>query len=139
MTLTKRTMAESLERRIVELPLGGTRYCVIGPKMAVDFHVDDLDRAYKLAGLDVDDLDRAYKLAGLECHYSECPTYMEGKEPFTESCWLTGVRCWGDGTTLYATERLLPMFEARGVEDFWPILENEWRRRYRDTFGEATA
>lgn len=112
-----------LERRVVDLPNShGRRYCVVGPKMAVDFHFSE--------GLPGD------VIAGLESHYTECPSYMEGKEPFAEQCWLTGVRCWGDGTSLYATEFLYPLFREMGVEDFWPVLEEEYRRRFRDVFGE---
>ncbi len=75
----------ALERRIVDMR-GDKRYCVVGPRMAVDFHFSDIGGAFGVT-------------AGLECHYSECPTYLEGKEPFSEQCWLTGVRCWGDGTS----------------------------------------
>lgn len=110
------------ERKIVTLKNGDVRYCVLGPKMGVDFHVSDLDRAYPIAGL--------------ESHYRECPSYMEGKEPFTQECWLHGGVCWGDGTSLYATEQLLPLFDPKDIESFWPVLENEYRRRLRDAFGD---
>lgn len=113
------------ERRIVDLPRDGKRYCVIGPRMAVDFHVSDLDGHYEIADV--------------ECHYRQCPTYLEGREPFSEACWLTGVRCWGDGTSLYATEYLLPLFKEGTLEEFWPVLEREHDRRDRDAFGEPEA
>lgn len=113
--------APALDRRIVALPRGGTRYCVLGSRMAVDFHFSEY------AG-DVS--------AGLEMHYSERPSYLGAQEPFSEACWLTGGRCWGDGTSLYATEYLYPLFNEMGVEQFWPILEREWRRRYRDAFAD---
>lgn len=115
-------MDDQLERKIVDLPHGnGKRYCVIGPRMAVDFHFSEC-----IPG-DV--------VAGLEMHYKECPSYLEGQEPFSEHCWLTDARCWGDGTSLYASEYLYPLFESLGVEDFWPILEEELRRRDTDAFG----
>ena len=51
-----------LERRIVDLPNGNKRYCVLGPKLAVDFHQDG-------------------ELAGLETHYRERPGYMDERDP----------------------------------------------------------
>ena len=112
------------ERRIIDLPHGaGRRYCVVGPKMGVDFHFSGV-------GYDVS--------AGLEMHYLERPSYMEGQEPFSENCWLTGCRCWSDGTSLYATEYLYPMFKERGVEAFWPVLEKEYEERLKYAFGEAS-
>lgn len=113
----------TLERRIVELPRGGRRYCVIGPRMAVDFHFSEI------GGWDV--------TAGLECHYKVPPSYLKGKKPFDEHCWLTGVRCWGDGTSVYATEYLYPLFREGTLDEFWPILEEEHNRRDRDAFGET--
>jgi hypothetical protein len=114
------------KRKIVELRNNGEkRYCVIGPRMAVDFHFTAIN------GYDT--------VAGLECHYKQQPSYLAGQEPFDEQCWLTGVRCWGDGTSLYATEYLLPLFQSLGVEAFWPFLEEEHRRRDRDAFGEPVS
>ncbi len=113
-----------LERRIVELPRNGTRYCVVGPKMSLDFHFDE-------------SIPSIGPIAGLETHYSERPSYLEGQEPFSEECWLTGARCWGDGTSLYATEYLYPLFKEGTVDEFWPVLEREWRNRYRDAFGDS--
>ena len=110
-----------LERRVVELPTG-TRYCVIGPRTAVDFHFS------KINGWDVS--------AGLECHYIQKPSYQGDREPFSENCWLTGVRCWGDGTSLYATEFLYPLFAEMGLDAFWRILEDEHNKRDHDAFGE---
>ncbi len=111
------------ERKIVELRDNGEkRYCVIGPRMAVDFHFSNI------SGFD--------PVAGLECHYKQQPSYLAGREPFDEHCWLTGVRCWGDGTSLYATEYLLPLFREMGVEAFWSVLEQEHTRRDTDAFGE---
>lgn len=110
-----------LQRKIHDIR-GEKRYCVIGPRMAVDFHVSGLDTAYPCAGL--------------ESHYKTCPSYMADRAPFSDCCWLTGVRCWGDGTSLYATEFLLPLFREGGLDEFWPILEREYDRRDRDAFGE---
>lgn len=109
--------------RVIREVHGENRYCVIGPRMAVDFHFQDI------LGF--------HTTADLECHYKQQPSYMEGEEPFSEQCWLTGVRCWSDGTSLYATEYLLPLFREGTLDEFWPILEAEHDRRDRDTFGES--
>jgi hypothetical protein len=109
-----------LEWRVVTLKAQSeypdVRYCVLGPDGAVDFHVS------RSTPND--------PIAGLECHYRSCPTYMRNKEPFSETCWLTGARCWGDGTTLYAMERLLPLLESLPTELFFRVLEDEYRKRF---------
>lgn len=115
-------MTNQLERRIVDNK-HGQRYCIVGPKMAIDFHFSE--------GIDHD------IVAGLEMHYKECPSYLKGREPFSEQCWLTGTRCWGDGTSLYATEYLYPLFKEGGIDVFWPILEEEYERRLVDAFGKS--
>jgi len=87
----------ALERHKHEIR-GETRWVVLGPDGAVDFHCSD--------PLSHD------PIAGLECHYKRRPTYMKADaKPFTEECWATGGRCWGDGTSLYATEILLPEYQ----------------------------
>ena len=113
----------SFERRIVTLRNWDVRYCIIGPRMAIDFHVSQLD------GYDV--------IAGLEMHYKERPSYMRERPADFAECWLTKTPCWCDGTSLYATEWLYPLFKALGIEAFWPTLEAEYRRRVWDVFGEG--
>lgn len=113
----------ALERRIVDLPRGGgRRYCVVGSRMAVDFHVTHI------TGHD--------PIAGLEMHYRQRPSYLDDQAAHFDKCWLTDAPCWCDGTSLYATEYLLPLLAEGGIEDFWPVLEAELRRRDRDAFGE---
>ena len=113
----------ALEHRIVELP-SGKRYCVVGPDMGIDFHFSNTDPVWGPS-------------AGLEMHYITRPSYLKDQEPFSENCWLTGGRCWGDGTSLYATEWLYPLaVHKRGseVEIDWSVLEAEWHRRHRNAF-----
>ncbi len=117
-------MANKTERKVVDLrDRGEKRYCIIGPRMCVDFHFN--------ASMPRD------IIAGLEMHYRECPPYLEGREPLDEHCWLHGGRCWGDGTSLYATECLYLLFKEGTLDEFWPILEREYEWRLRDAFGEA--
>ena len=109
----------TLKRRVLEPPGDrAKRYCVIGPKMAIDFHVE------------------GRYLAGLEMHYFERPAYMRERAPDFTDCTISGGDCWCDGTSTYASETLLPMFTEMGVDDFWPILETAWRRYYAEAFAQ---
>ena len=110
-----------LERRIVELR-NGKRYCIVGPDMCVDFHVTDLETHDPIAGL--------------EAHYRKRPAYMRDRPADFDKCWLTGEECWCDGTSLYATEWLLPMFDPKDIDGFWMVLEDEWHKRHKDAFGD---
>ena len=117
-----------LERRIVDLR-GEKRYCVLGPDMAIDFHFSIIEEDWG-------------PNAGLEMHYKIRPAYLAGQEPFANQCYLTGGMCWGDGTSLYATEWLYPLvvhWRGSEVEIDWAILENEWHRRHRNAFGQKEA
>lgn len=49
---------------------------------------------------------------GLEVHRCEPADYQKGDAPHHINCPVTGGRCWHDGTSLYATETLWPMFES---------------------------
>ena len=53
--------------------------------------------------------------AGLEYHYRQPKDYMDDC-PSHEKCHVINGPCWHDGTSLYARERYLPLFEA-GYED----------------------
>ena len=117
-----------LEHRIVDLR-GEKRYCVLGPDMAIDFHFSIIAEDWGPS-------------AGLEMHYKIRPADLTGQESLTDKCWLTGVQCWGDGTSLYATERLYPLVvHQRGSEVAidWAILENEWHKRHRNAFWQREA
>jgi hypothetical protein len=110
----------TLRRHTHTLPNGDVRYCIIGPKLALDFHWSEF---------------QGHVTAGLEMHYSECPSYLQGQDPLTEDCWLTNQPCWADGTSLYATEWLYPLFAEMGIDEFWPVLEREWQTRYTNVYG----
>lgn len=100
------------------------RYCIIGELGAIDFHC-----AYP---------EGPYAIAGLEMHYRARPTYMPDRPADFDACQVLGGPCWCDGTSLYATERLLPLYRdyalrARGPEDeecWWRTLEEEYQRRF---------
>ena len=118
----------TLERRVVDLENGGgRRFCVLGPDMAIDFHVSDTGSFGPSAGL--------------EMHYKVKPSYLsEQDEPFSKECWLTGVTCWGDGTSMYATDVMLPYYDVRhGKEQeefFWEMMDREWQKRHDNAFAD---
>ena len=62
---------------------------------------------------------------GLEYHYRTPPSHMVDEVP--HNCWLIHGACWHEGTSLYATDTLWPMFEPmlkRGEhEKIFKILE----------------
>lgn len=101
------------------------RYCIVGTDGAIDFHCSYPMSQNAIAG-------------GLEVHYRRRPTYMKARPADFEQCHILGGPCWCDGTSLYATERLMPLFvdyvvKARGPEDeecWWKTLESEYRRRF---------
>lgn len=97
---------------------GETRYCVVGPEGAVDFHFS--------AGMRPGDP----VCAGLEIHSRTPMEWQTGQAPRSDRCWLLDGPCWCDGTSLYATEHLYPLFQALGVDGFWIVLEREYRDRF---------
>lgn len=48
-------------------------------------------------------------LGGVECHWASPPDYYEGQAPHHENCWLIEKPCWHDGSSLYFSERIVPM------------------------------
>lgn len=65
---------------------------LVGPKGGVHFHAT------------VNPEDEYDTSCGLEFHHCEPPEYMKDQAPGHINCWLTGGRCWHDGTSLYAKE-----------------------------------
>lgn len=83
--------------------------------MAVSFHVSIFGDASPTCGL--------------EFHRFQCP---DGESaPSHTDCPIAGGRCWHDGTSLYATERLWPMIQPLlkdgDHEAVFRILEGEVR------------
>jgi len=90
-------------------------WSLIGPDMAVHFHVTLVD------GYDPS--------PGLEYHFFEPREYQRNDPPSHLDCSLTGGRCWHDGTSLYAREHLWPLIEAMlragDHEGIFRLLEGE--------------
>ena len=94
-------------------------WSLVGAQMAVSFHVSVLEGHEDTAGLEI--------------HYFHAPDYMRDNAPSHIDCPYTGGRCWHDGTSLYATETLWPLFKtylAMGDhESIFRALEREIVRR----------
>lgn len=58
---------------------------------------------------------------GLEIHYRTPPDYMANDAPSQDKCWLIGCPCWHDGTSLYASETIIP---------FWLVAPNDHERMF---------
>lgn len=77
---------------------------------------------------------------GLEVHYASPPGYMAGDDPSHTNCEVTGGRCWHDGTSLYASETLIPMWcgsvnnKTPGTpEEMLSIAEWQYRKRFMES------
>lgn len=109
-------------------PFGAARHVwtCVGAKGAVHFHVSDMgqERAEKYGG-------ERY-VGGLETHYRSPPDYMADQAPSHPTCWLLKCPCWSDGTSLYASERLIPFWrlEPDNHDRIFAMLEREYEERF---------
>lgn len=103
---------EKLERRRIE-NVGETRWCVIGDHGAVDFHCLNEPGPFGRVG-------------GVEYHMRRAPSYSEQTTPDHEHCWLLGAPCWHDGTSLYASDVLIPLLERDGEDALFAQLERDY-------------
>lgn len=72
--------------------------------------------------------------AGLEIHRCEPADYQQGEDPHHINCPVTGGRCWHDGTSLYATETLWPMFEMWLKDGNHKFIFRSLEEEYEDRF-----
>lgn len=96
------------------------RWIVVGKHGAVDFHCthsgSETSRKYGRVG-------------GVEYHHRRPTSYMGADYSCTdEHCYVLGGKCWFDGTSLWASEHWIPMFEACGEDWIWRELEATYRR-----------
>lgn len=76
--------------------------------------------------------DSEHVTSGIECHYRNAPDYMAGKEPSRTNCTFTGGNCWHDGSSLYAMEHFLPLWQAtRNIDSMLFHAKAEYVRRFR--------
>jgi hypothetical protein len=86
-------------------------YIIIGRHGAIHLHFTeyDEDRIKQTPAL-------AMPCGGLEAHYREPPDYMKDQAPSHSPCQILGQPCWHDGTSLYASETLYPLWKDRRSE-----------------------
>lgn len=101
-------------------------WTVIGRHGAIHFHVSDMgEETANKHGLD------RYS-GGLEVHYRVPPDYMAEDAPSQDNCWLIGCPCWHDGTSLYASEYLIPLWlcDPHNHKRMFEILQREYEDRF---------
>lgn len=109
-------------------PFGSVRHNweLVGPNGGINFHVSIVEPISKYG-----------VTAGLEFHQLS----GEGAPSHTQ-CWLTGGRCWHDGTSLYASETLWPQIEPLlkygDHEAIFKILECEYSNHFDRLVGGPT-
>ena len=73
---------------------------------------------------------------GLEVHRCAPAHSQRGEAPHHIDCPVTGGRCWHDGTSLYASETLWPMFEQWLREgdhaSIFRALEGEYNGHFQE-------
>jgi hypothetical protein len=94
-----------------------TRWAVLGPLGAVDFHMTNRPVIDHRSG-------------GIEMHYRTPPDYMSDQAPSHEHCRLLDAPCWHDGSSLYASEVLIPYALTHTEDELWRLLEHEYRERF---------
>ena len=104
---------------------GGIEHCysIVCRQGAIHFHVteyleDGFMKGHEPSG-------------GLEMHYRTPPDYMADQAPSDDRCPFIHQPCWHDGTSLYASETLIPKWARRDseIEMFW-VLVREVRNRF---------
>lgn len=108
-------------------PWGNARHCweLRGPEGGIHFHASiSKDGAYPPA-------------CGLEIHRSAPARFQQGEAPDHIDCPVTGGRCWHDGTSLYASETLWPMFEGWLRLGDHAAVFSALEREYDNYFGEG--
>lgn len=96
-------------------------WACIGPEFAMHIHITDRGAE--------DQFSRYY--GGLEFHYRTAPDYLSDKAPSHTDCWLLKAPCWHDGTSVYASEVIIPFWEMDPTnnERMFDFLKREYQRR----------
>ena len=78
---------------------------------------------------------------GLETHWRHPPDHMRDEAPADDKCFLLHQPCWHDGTSLYVSERIIPMIEGSLnshdvlTSDDHVRMFNLLKREMEETFG----
>jgi hypothetical protein len=69
---------------------------------------------------------------GLETHYRQPPKHMRDDAPSQDKCWLLGQPCWHDGTSLYVSERVIPLWriDPTNIDRMFEFLQREYCERF---------
>lgn len=92
------------------------------PEFAIHVHITDAgERGYGLG--------RHY--GGIEQHSATPPDYMAGSSPSHEHCWLLNGPCWHDGSSLYASEVIIPFWreDPTNNERMFDFIRREYESR----------
>jgi hypothetical protein len=103
-------------------------WTVIGRLGAMHFHVTDMGEQWIIEHPSYERYS-----GGLEIHYRSPPDYMRDDAPSQDKCWLIGCPCWHDGTSLYASETLIPywLVEPHDHQRMFHRLEMEYADRFK--------
>jgi len=103
-----------------------TRWILVGPLGAVDFHCTNLAMLARIRNAaNMRGLPRS---GGVEYHHRAAPEYLFGKDAAHEHCWILGGPCWHDGTSLWASEHWIPLLERDGEDEIWRELHATYTR-----------
>jgi hypothetical protein len=71
-------------------------------------------------------------IGGLETHYRSPPDYMGNSAPSHDHCHILKSPCWHDGTSLYASERLIPewLADRHNHDAIFEMLKREYREKF---------
>ena len=95
------------------------RWFVSGEKIGIELRINENDK-FGPSG-------------GLECHYAITPPHMKGNSPHHPLCEVVGYRaCWHDGSSMYATEYWIPMWEAAPHKHHEMFIELAHELKKRD-------
>lgn len=115
-----------------EIQFGNPRHlwACIGPRGCVHLYVVDMGEK--------SDYDR-YS-GGFEIHHRQPPEYMKNEAPSHDECFFLKQPCWHDGSTLYATETLIPYWQIdpNDHDRMFACLEREYVKRFHEGGGTPT-
>jgi len=95
-------------------------YELIGEKGGIHLHINDMGEEFA-----VKHVGQRYS-AGIEIH-----SRTGSGAPSHDECWLLKCPCWHDGSSLYAQEYWVPLFESGTTpEEMLRRLEGEADRRF---------
>lgn len=68
----------------------------------------------------------------LEFHYRAPPNHLKTYAPNDDRCWLLGCPCWHDGTSVYASDFLIPFWlvEPNNHDRMFISLAHEYTKKF---------